>query len=75
MSRRVNVMLDDEVWQQLREVPQGERSRLINEAVQDALLRRRRAVAWGRLRERAAGKGRPTGTTEEWVREDRGGHG
>jgi hypothetical protein len=75
MSCRVKVKLDGEVWQQLREVPQGERSRLINEAIQDALLCRRRAAAWGRLRERAAGKERLTGTTEEWVREDRVGHG
>lgn len=74
MSHRVNVMLDDQVWEQLQEIPQGDRSRLINEAVSETLLRRRRAEALARIRERAAGKEKVPGTTEEWVREDRDGH-
>ena len=45
MAHRVNVMIDDEVWQQLKTVPAGERSRLINEAVTMRLLIQRRVRA------------------------------
>ncbi len=74
MSHRVNVMLEDDVWEQLREVPQGDRSRLINEAISETLLRRRRTAAWASIRERASGKEKLPGTTEEWVCADRDSH-
>jgi metal-responsive CopG/Arc/MetJ family transcriptional regulator len=74
MSHRVNVIFDDNVWEQLEEIPKGERSKLINEAVSETLLRRKRQEAFDRIRARAAGKEKLPGTTEEWVREDRDSH-
>lgn len=43
MSYRVNVILEDQVWESLKTVPRGERSKLINQAIADRLLMRRRA--------------------------------
>ncbi len=45
MSVRANVMLDDAVWEQLQQIPKGERSRLVNEALNRTLELRRRERA------------------------------
>ena len=76
MSRRVNVMIDDDTWRFLRAVPAGERSRTINEALRAWISRYRRRDA---VREMDALSARlPAVGTDEvarWVREDReGGH-
>ncbi|QXP84559.1 hypothetical protein [Methylococcus sp. Mc7] len=74
MSHRVNVMLDDEVWASLQEIPQGDRSRLINQAVSETLLKRKREEAFARI-EAARMTMKPVpGTSEQWVREDRDSH-
>jgi len=74
MAHRINVVLDDAVWERFQEIPKGERSRLINEAVSESLLRRQQLAAWASLRERAKAKQPQPGSTEEWVREDRARH-
>lgn len=72
MSRRINVMVDDDNWELLSKVPSGERSRALNEALRERLKQRQRerAVAdLARIRRSA-----PRVATEElvrWVREDR----
>jgi len=74
MAHRVNVMLDNEAWDVLREIERGKRSRFVSAAVKRAaLLRRRRRALEGidALRETIA---HPPGTAEEWVREDRDRH-
>lgn len=45
MSRRINVMIDDDTWGFLGRVPAGERSRAINEALRAWIARRRRKDA------------------------------
>ncbi len=74
MSHRVNIMLDNEVWQAMQALPRGERSRLVNRAIKAYLLQQRRqkaAEAMDALREST----RPlSGSTEQWVREDRESH-
>ena len=45
MSRRINVMIDDDTWGFLGRVPAGDRSRTINEALRALVTRRRRADA------------------------------
>lgn len=45
MVQRVNILFDDEIWKQLQAVPSGERSRAVNEALSDWLLRRQRLRA------------------------------
>lgn len=72
MSRRINVMIDDDTWGFLGRVPAGERSRTINEALRALVTRRRRKDA---AREMDALRAQlPKVSTDEvarWVREDR----
>lgn len=72
MSRRINVMIDDDTWRLLGRVPAGERSRAINDALRAWVTRRRRSDA---MREMEALRIQlPKISTEEvtrWIREDR----
>lgn len=45
MSRRINVILHDDVWRFPKKVPQGEGSRTINPALRDWTHKRRRLDA------------------------------
>jgi hypothetical protein len=74
MSHRVNVVLDDSVWEEFQQIPRSERSSLINETMEKILLKRRKQAAFARLRERAKHKECLSGTTDEWVRADRDAH-
>jgi hypothetical protein len=74
MSHRINVMLDDEVWESLSQLPKGERSRVINQALQETLLRQRREEAFARIEELRK-QMEPLGmSAEEWIRRDRDSH-
>ncbi len=74
VAHRINVILNDEIWEQLQDIPQGERSRLINQSLAEILRRRQREEAFARIRERAAAM-EPLGmSVEEWVRQDRDSH-
>ena len=72
MSKRINVMIDDDTWAFLGRVPTGERSRTINEALRAWVTRRRRADA---VREMSALTYHlPKVSTAEvahWIREER----
>ena len=72
MSKRINVMIDEDTWGLLGRVPAGERSRAINEALRAWVARRRRSDA---VREMNALRVQlPKIKTEEvarWIREDR----
>ena len=72
MSKRINIMIDDDTWGVLGRIPAGERSRAINEALRDWAARRRRRDA---VRELDALRTQlPQVSSEEvarWVREDR----
>lgn len=72
MSRRINVMIDDDTWGFLGRVPAGERSRTINEALRALVTRRRRKDAAREMDTLRAQL--PKISTDEvarWVREDR----
>ena len=74
MSHRINVMLDDEVWESLSQLPKGERSRVINQALQETLLRQRREEAFARIEELRK-QMEPLGmSAEEWIRQGRDSH-
>ncbi len=74
MSHRINVMLDDEVWESLSQLPKGERSRVINQSLQETLLRQRREKAFARIEELRK-EMEPLGmSTQEWIRRDRDSH-
>ncbi len=72
MSKRINVMIDEDTWSFLGRVPAGERSRAINDALRAWVTRRRRSDA---IREMEALRTQlPKTSTEEvtrWIREDR----
>lgn len=74
MGHRVNVMLDDQVWEQLQNIPAGERSRLINESLSVELLRRQRLAAMDGMEVLRATLPVVPGCSEDWVREDRESH-
>jgi hypothetical protein len=77
MSKRINVMIDDDTWGLLARVPAGERSRAINVALRAWVARRRSQDA---VRQMDALRAQlPKVSTEDvvrWIREDRErGHG
>lgn len=74
MSHRVNIMLDDAIWQQFQAVPAGERSRLVNEALSRELVRRRRVAAIEAMDAMRSSLPPADGSSEDWIREDRGSH-
>jgi hypothetical protein len=45
MAHRLNIMLDDTVWESLQQLPKGARSRYISQAVEERLRRERRQRA------------------------------
>lgn len=72
MSKRINVMIDEDTWGFLARVPTGERSRAINEALRAWIGRRRRRDAVSEMEGLRAQV--PKVSTEEvtrWIREDR----
>ncbi len=74
MSHRINIVFDDAVWEQLQEVPKGERSRVVNQAVSESLVKYRRLKAIAALDELRKTISKVPGTSEQWVREDRDSH-
>jgi predicted CopG family antitoxin len=72
MSKRINIMIDEDTWGFLGRVPAGERSRAINEALREWVTKRRRKDA---VREMDALRANmPKVSSEEvtrWIREDR----
>ncbi|MEE4379409.1 MAG: hypothetical protein V2J55_18135 [Candidatus Competibacteraceae bacterium] len=72
MSRRINVMIDDDTWDMLEQVPSGERSRTVNDALRLWVRRRQRRDAVAQME--ALRTQLPKVSTAEvvrWVREDR----
>jgi hypothetical protein len=72
VSRRINIMIDDDTWAVLGRVPAGERSQTVNEALRSWALRRRRRDAAREMDALLAQM--PKVSTEEvvrWIREDR----
>ena len=45
MSQRINIIVNDDIWGFLKKIPQGERSRTINQALHEWIRRRRRIDA------------------------------
>ncbi len=74
MGHRINVILDDAVWEQLKTIPSGERSRLVNASVSFELLRRQRSAAAAAL-VTLRGQGAHVGVAAEaLLRSDREAH-
>ena len=74
MSHRISITVNDDTWGFLKEIPQGERSRIINQALREWVRRRRRldAVAeMDRLRSDAKAKSVTSAEIVRWIRAER----
>jgi hypothetical protein len=72
MTRRINIIIDEDTWGFLGRVPAGERSRAINEALREWVTRRRRKDAAREMDALRANM--PKVNSDEvarWIREDR----
>ncbi|MBN1240421.1 MAG: hypothetical protein JXB36_18100 [Gammaproteobacteria bacterium] len=74
MSRRINVMIDDDTWQLIEKIPAGERSRTVNDALRAWARRGRRRDAVAAMEAlRAQLPEVSTSEVARWIREDRDG--
>jgi hypothetical protein len=72
MSKRINVMIDEDTWGFLGKVPAGERSRAINEALRAWIVRRRRKDAVREMDVLRSGVSKVSSDEiARWLREDR----
>lgn len=74
MTRRINIVIEDDTWRLLERIPQGERSRTVNVALREWARQRRRrdaAVEMDRLRSDAGAAPVTASEIARWVREDR----
>jgi len=72
MTRRVNIMLEDAMWENIRKIPKGERSRVINSAILEWFRKYKRLSAVRKMD--ALKSDIPPVSTEEivkWIRADR----
>ncbi|MCZ0944551.1 MAG: hypothetical protein OXJ53_15980 [Gammaproteobacteria bacterium] len=72
MSRRVNIMMDEEAWRVIERVPRGARSRAVNAAIREwsgKSMRQSAAARMDSLRARLPSV--PTEDVVRWIREER----
>ena len=72
MSRRVNIMMDDDAWRVIEQLPRGTRSRAVNTAIREwsgTSARREAAARMDSLR--ASLQPVTTEDVVRWVREER----
>ena len=69
MSHRVNVMINDPVWRVFKKIPQGERSLVVNAAIELWSRTRRRSLASQKMDElRQAMPSVSSAKVVQWVR-------
>ena len=74
MTHRINIIVHDDVWSFLSDIPLGQRSRTINDALRQWVRRRRRADAvedMDRLRNASGSEAVTAAEIVRWIREDR----
>ncbi len=72
MAHRVNFMLEDSVWQALKQVGKGERSKVVNNAIAEWLKKHKRLGAARKMDAlRATMPAVSAKDLAAWVREDR----
>lgn len=74
MPHRTNMVLSDDAWEMLQQIPKGRRSEVVSKAVVTDLTLRRRREAAVSMDKRRAGKQPMQGSSEQWIREDRDNH-
>ena len=74
MSHRINIIVNDDIWGFLKQIPQGERSRTINQALREWVRRRRRfdaAAEMDRLRNEVEAEPITSDEIVRWIRQER----
>ncbi len=74
MTHRINIIVYDDVWRFLRDIPKGERSQTINDALRAWVRQRQHSDAAADMDRLRNAPGATAVTTEEivrWIREDR----
>lgn len=74
MTHRINIIVQDDVWLFLRDIPKDQRSRIINDALRAWVRQRRRSDAVADMDRLRSASGTTAVTTEEivrWIREGR----
>ena len=74
VSHRINIVVNDDIWGFLKTIPQGERSRTINQALREWIRRRRRIDATAEM-DRLRNDAKATAVTSDeivrWIRAER----
>ena len=74
MSHRINIIVNDDIWGFLKQIPQGERSRTISQALREWVRRRRRfdaAAEMDRLRNDVEAESITSDEIVRWIPEER----
>ena len=74
VSHRINIIVNDDIWGFLKKIPQGERSRTINQALREWVRRRRRidaAAEMDRLRNDVKAAAITSDEIVRWIRAER----
>ena len=73
MSHRSNIVINDDIWGFLKKIPQGERSRTINQALREWVRRRRidAAAEMDRLRNDTKAAAVTSDEIVRWIRAER----
>lgn len=74
MSHKIKVMLDNDVWQDMRVLSCGERSLLVNCAIRVYFLQQRRQKTVEEMDVLRRSTRALPGSTSQWVKEDRENH-
>ena len=73
MSHRIQITLEDSLWEILQTVPKDKRSALIKGAVFDELMRRHRRQVADQMDALKKTLKPLSGNSEQWLREERNG--
>ncbi len=73
MSHRVQITLEDNLWEFLQNIPKNARSQILKQAVADELTRQHRRQIANQMDELRKKLKPLPGNSEQWLREERDG--
>lgn len=74
MSHRVNILLQDDIWETFQAIPKGQRSTVINDLLRDWSLQQQRRATFKEIETITRQMKLVPGSAEEWLRHDRDQH-
>lgn len=73
MSHRIQITLEDNLWEFLQNIPKNARSQILKQAVTDELTRQHRRQVANQMDELRKKLKPLPGSSEQWLREERDG--